>query len=109
MSNLSIERLDIVPFGSFYVCGVCLLFVYSCKDLSILVDTELKFHGHIRSIVEKSSRMSVNLLNSTLYRSRKFMLTLYISHIRPLLQLGSCVWNLEYISDRKLLENVQRR
>ena len=32
-----------------------------------------------------------------------------ISHIRPLLEFGSCVWNLEYISDMKLLKNVQRR
>ena len=37
------------------------------------------------------------------------MLTLYISHIRPLLEFGSCIWKLEYISDMKLLENVQRR
>ena len=35
--------------------------------------------------------------------------TLYISHIGPLLEFASCVWNLEYIPDRKLLENMQRR
>ena len=64
-------------------------FVYSCKDLGILVDTELKLHGHIRSIVGKSSEISVNLLNSTFCCSREFMLTLYISHIRPLLEFGS--------------------
>ena len=34
------------------------------------------------------------------------MITLYISHIRPLLEFGTCVWNLEYTSDIKLLENV---
>ena len=50
--------------------------VESCEDLSILVDTELKFDGHIRSIAGKSSRISVNLLNSTLYRSREFMFTI---------------------------------
>ena len=56
-------------------------FVDSFKDFGALVDTELKFYGHIRSIVGKSSGMSVNLLNSTLCRSREFMLNLYI---RPL-------------------------
>ena len=40
---------------------------------------------------------------------REFMLTLYISHRRPLSEFGSCVWNMRYISDIKLLENVQRR
>ena len=86
-----------------------MLFVYSCKDSGILVDTEFKFHGHIRSIVGKSSGMSVNLLNSMLCRSREFLLTLYIIHIRPSLVFVSCVWNLEYIWDMKMLENMQKR
>ena len=50
----SIERLDIAQFGSYYVRGVSLPFIDSCKDLGISVDTELKFHVHIRSIVGKS-------------------------------------------------------
>ena len=79
----SIERLDIAQFGIYYVCGVGFPSVDSCKDFCILVDTELKFHWHSRSIVEKSSGMSVNLLSSTLCRSKEFMLTLYIIHIRP--------------------------
>ena len=37
------------------------------------------------------------------------MLTLYIDHMRSLLELGSCVWNLEYISNMKVLEDLQRR
>ena len=53
--------------------------------------------------------MSVKLLNSTLCRSGEFMLTLYISHIQLLLEFGSWVWNFKYISDMKLLENLQRR
>ena len=64
--NSSTERLDIAQFGSYYVRGMGLPFVESCKDLGILVETELKFHGNIRSIVAKSSRMSVSLPNSTL-------------------------------------------
>ena len=91
-----IESLDIAEFRSH-------------KELCILVDTELNFHGHIRYIVEKSSGMSVNSLNSTLDHSREFILTLYISTIRPSLEFGSFVWNLECISDMKLLENVHRR
>ena len=57
-------------------------FVDSFKDLGILVDTEIKCHGHFRSIVETSSGMSVNLLNSTLRFFIEFMLTLYIIHVR---------------------------
>ena len=46
----SIEGLDISQFGSYYVRRMGLPFVYSCEDFGILVDTELRFHGHIRSI-----------------------------------------------------------
>ena len=67
-----------------------LSFVDSCKDLVILVDMEFKFHVYIRSIVGKSSGMSVNLLNSTLCRSKEFILTLYIRHLRSVIEFGSC-------------------
>ena len=43
----SIEILDIAQFGSYCVREVGLQFVDSCKNLGILVNTELKFHGHI--------------------------------------------------------------
>ena len=69
-------KFDIAQFRSYYVRGVGSPFVDSCKDLDIIVDTGLKFHGYIRSIVEKSSGISVNLLNSTFCCSREFMLTL---------------------------------
>ena len=37
------------------------------------------------------------------------MVTLFTSHIRPLLDYCSTVWNLGYIGDVKKLESVQRR
>ena len=48
-------RYIIAKFGSYYVRGVDLPFI----DSGLLVDTELKFHGHNRSIVGKSPGMSV--------------------------------------------------
>ena len=49
------RQRHITQFGSYYVRGVDLLLSDSCKDLGILVDTELKCHGHIRFIVGKCS------------------------------------------------------
>ena len=102
-SKYSIERLDTAQFWRYYVRGVGLLFIDSFKDLGLLFDTELKLHGNIISIVWERSGLSINLLNSTLCPSGKFMLTLSISHIRHLFELGSRVWNWEYILDIKLL------
>ena len=37
------------------------------------------------------------------------MLTIYNTHIRPLLEFGSTVWNTGYVGDLKLVKSVQRR
>ena len=37
------------------------------------------------------------------------MVTLFVSHIRPLLDYCSSVWNMEYVGDLRKLERVQRR
>ena len=37
------------------------------------------------------------------------MLTLYVSHIRPIIDYGSSVWNVGYIGDMRRLESIQRR
>ena len=84
-------------------------FVESCRDLGVLVDNQLKFHSHIQSIVSRAAGLSVNLLSSTLCRAKEFMLPLFLSHIRPLLEFSSCVWNTGFVGDVRLLEGVQRR
>ena len=49
------------------------------------------------------------LLRSTLCRTKEFMLSLFVSHIRPIMDYCSCVWNVGYLSDIRLLEGLQRR
>ena len=62
--------------------------------------------GKLDALACQHSRLSMLW---TLYRSREFMLAQYIRHIRPILEFGSCFRKMAYISDMKLLENVQRR
>ena len=83
--------------------------VSSHKDLGILVDTSPRFHQHIRCIAAKASGLSANFLKSTICRSPKFMLSLFTSHIRPLLEFSSSVWFTNFVEDMRLLEAVQRR
>ena len=58
-------EFDTAQFRSYYVRGVGLPFVDTCMDSGIIVDTELKFHGHVKSIIGKSSGISVNLLKTS--------------------------------------------
>ena len=50
-----------------------------------------------------------NLLRTTVCRSVEFILTLYILHIRPIIDYGSCDWNVGYIEDERRLERLQRK
>ena len=101
--------MDISNFGQYFIGESLVPLVYSSRDLGVIIDNELKFHSHIRSIAAKAFGLSSNLLSSTVCRTREFMLNLYLSHVRPLLEFGSCVWNSGYVCDLRLLEKVQKR
>ena len=81
----------------------------SHKDLGVTIDSKLKFHKHIELVAAKAGGTASNLLKSTVNRSPKFMLTILTTHLRPILEYASSVWNTGYIGNSILLENVQRR
>ena len=83
--------------------------VHKYRDLGVIVDSTLRFHSHIDCIVGRTGSMINNLLRSTLCRSVDFMVTLWVSHVRPLIEFNSCVWNVGYLRDLGRLESLQRR
>lgn len=89
--------------------GAPLKLVKSHRDLGILVDPSLRFHKHVSDVVRKASGLSNQLLRSTVCRSSEFMVTLFVSHVRPIIDYCSTVWNLGYVGDLKSLESIQRR
>ena len=79
--------------------GKVLNFVTSQGDPGVLVDSNLRFHNHIHNVVRKAGELASELLHSTICRSSIFMVTLFVSHIRPIMDFSSNVWNLGYLSD----------
>ena len=94
---------------SLFSRGVALGFVDSCRDLGVVVDSKLKFHKHVDAVVGKAAGMMSNLLRSTVCRSAQFMMSVYVTHVRPIIEYCSCVWNVGYLGDVRRLESVQRR
>ena len=84
-------------------------FVDSCRDLGVVVDSQLRFHQHIGQVVAKAGGVSMNLLKSTACRSPEFMCSIFKAHIRPILEYASPVWNTGFVEDLTRLEAVQRR
>ena len=79
------------------------------RDLGVLIDNELKFSQHIKSIVAKANRM-IGLIKISFESVDKDMFkTLYNALIRPLLEYCVHAWSPHMEGDIALLENVQRR
>ena len=89
--------------------GVELKFVPHHRDLGVIIDVKLKFHDHVTTVVGRVGGLMGNLLRSTVCRSREFMLTLFVSHIRPMIDYCSSVWNVGYLGDMRKLESLQRK
>lgn len=83
-------------------------FVDAASDLGLLIDITLKFHPHIRVTTNKASGIASNLLKSTVSHDSSFVVSLYLTHIRPVIEFFSVIWHTGYEGDLTLLEGVQR-
>ena len=95
--------------SGYFLNNVKLPAVESHRDLGVLVDSALKFHVHINAIVGKANALACQILRATVRRDMNFMVTLFISHVRPILDYASSLWNVGYLGDIIKLESVQRR
>jgi hypothetical protein len=98
-----------VEQSQYYLGDSLLPFVNSHRDLGVLVDTKLRFHLHVKQVVGKAAALANSLLRSTVCRSAEFMISLFVSHIRPILDYCSTLFHTGYVGDLRLLESVQRR
>ena len=92
------------------IAGKLLKFVTYHRDLGVLIDSKLRFHNHVRSVFRRAEGLASEMLRSTtICRSSIFMLSLFVSHIRLIMDFCSNVWNVGYLGNIKELESVQRR
>ena len=89
--------------ATYQLGGSQLRFLDSHRDLGVLVDSSLRFHIHVRDVVRRAAGLSSSLLRSTVCRNRDFMVTLFVTHIRPLLDYCSTIWCVGYEEDLNLL------
>ena len=100
---------DNPPVIPLFIGGSPIQLCSSARDLGLEIDTGLRFHTHVSLVASKAFGVSNNLLRGTVCRSPDFMKTIFVSHVRPILDFCSPVWNSGFIGDMKLLESVQRR
>ena len=81
-------------------------FIMSHRDLGVLVDSNLHLHDCVRNVVRKVGDLASELLYSTICRTSVFMVSLFVSYVRPIMAFCSNVWKVGYLGDSRLLESV---
>ena len=102
------ERVD-SNCEKYQIFGEKLKFAKVYKDLGVYVGVKLRFNEHINLVLGRASSKISNLLRWTVCHSTEFVVSLWVSHVRPLLEYGTCVWNVKYLTDARRLESLQRR
>ena len=112
--RLNVDKCMVMRFGacnagnnlgcSYSIDCKVLKFVTSHRDLGVLVDSKLRVHDHVRNVLRKAGGLASELLQSTICRSSIFMVSLFVSLIRPI--LGFCS-NVGCLGGVRLLESVQ--
>ena len=79
------------------------------KDLGVLIDNELEFGKHIKSIVGRANSVLGMIRIVFNHMNKKMFLNLYTALIRPLLEYCVQVWSPHLMKYKNLIEGVQRR
>ena len=79
------------------------------KDLGVLVDENLNFESHIDHIIKKASSKKAQILRNFSYRSKKVLVPLFKSIVRPILEYANSAWDSSMRSQVNLIEGVQRK
>ena len=101
------ERVD-NNCKKYQIFGESLQFVKVYNDLGIYLNVKLRFHEHVNIVVGRVSSMISNLLRCTVCHTTEFMVSLWVSHVHPLLEYAICVWNDKYLSEARRQESLQR-
>jgi len=78
------------------------------RDLGVIVSDDLKFSAHCKMIAQKAFIRAALIFKVFRCRDRNFLVKMFITFVRSLLEYATEVWNPCIIKDIDLIERVQR-
>lgn len=114
---LNCDKCAVMRFGGnssesepspYEISSNALKFSTCFRDLGILISSDLSFSAHCSQIVKKASSKIGLIYRAFSSRDLDFMVKIFKSHVRPILEFNCEVWNPYLLKDIDLLENVQR-
>ena len=97
------------PKRNYQINGVTLENCGLVKDLGVYVNSDLKPSNHCSKIVSKASSRSALVFKAFLCRHRDFLLRMFCTYVRPILEYNSVCWSPCLVKDIIKVESVQRR
>ena len=79
------------------------------KDLGVTFDKTLKFKMHISNITKKANQVLGLIKRNFKFLDESSLTKLYKALVRPHLEYAQSVWSPHFKTDKKIIENVQRR
>ena len=83
--------------------------VDNCMDLGILRDTSLSYDNHVLNVALKCNRFVGMVMKAFSTRSPDFLVKIFTTYVRPILEYASVIWSPLSVAMRGMLEKVQRR
>lgn len=78
------------------------------KDLGIIISSDLKSSLHCRAISKKAYFISSRIFKAFNCRGREFLVKMFCTFVRPILEYNSSLWSPCYLQDIDTVERVQR-
>ena len=90
------------------ISGAPIPFVNSCKDLGILISSNLKFHEQTGSVVNRATRMVNVILSNFVSKDPNLLLRMFNIYVLSIMSYACEVWYPGFVGDVSRLEHVQR-
>ena len=89
--------------------GNTLPVVNTCRDLGVLISSDLSTSVHIDSIVAKAHQRAKAILRCFVTRDPQLLTRAYTAYVRPILEHDCVTWSPHLKQDIQKIERVQRR
>lgn len=112
--QVAVHKCSVFVFGKSvvvpsYQLGDMILSVTSeINDLGFLLSSDGKFTAHCNKIASKALRVSSNIFRIFKTRDSKFLMKMFDTYVRPIVEYGTQVWNPFLQKDIDRIENVLR-
>jgi len=79
------------------------------KDLGVIIDSNLKFHDHVNSVISIANRILTIIRKTFQFTDNQMFVTLYKTIVRLIIEYGNSVWGPHYIINQQNVEKIKLR